>query len=266
MARIVEDDIKDNLQKIAVDNNVDILYACESGSRSWGFESPNSDYDVRFLYRHKPEWYTSLRKHRRDVIEVNTKGAKGEELDISGWDIRKAFGLLMKSNPALFEWLRSPIIYITHPDAHPITEAMLSGLCYDAKRAAYHYYHMARGNYREYLKKDTVPLKKYLYVIRPLLANKHIQQGHGFPPVLFEELFKHQQEQGLDKEVVEAIERLLKAKKAGLETKTGPKSSVLNAFIEHELEYSNPDDLKIEIDHFDFMDRLDGAYREIVGI
>jgi len=87
---------------------VHILYACESGSRAWGFASPDSDYDVRFIYVRPRDWYLSIDlERRRDVIERPIEGV----LDINGWDLRKALQLMRKSNPPLFEWLHSPLVY-----------------------------------------------------------------------------------------------------------------------------------------------------------
>jgi len=99
--------ITSRLQEIEEKEKVRILYACESGSRAWGFPSSDSDYDVRFLYLHPVEWYLSIKK-RRDVIESPIS----EQLDINGWDLQKALLLLRKSNPPLLEWLGSPIIYL----------------------------------------------------------------------------------------------------------------------------------------------------------
>lgn len=98
--------IIDKLKGIEQNNNVKILYACESGSRAWGFASPDSDYDVRFIYIHNPDYYLSI-DNADDVIELPVN----EVLDISGWDIRKALKLFRKSNPPLMEWLQSPIVY-----------------------------------------------------------------------------------------------------------------------------------------------------------
>jgi predicted nucleotidyltransferase len=96
------------LDEIEKDHNVTIFYACESGSRAWGFPSADSDYDVRFLYLHPRDWYLAIDvEEERDVIE----GPISDMLDISGWDLRKALKLLRKSNPPLLEWLSSPIIY-----------------------------------------------------------------------------------------------------------------------------------------------------------
>ena len=94
------------LKEIEARHGVAILYACESGSRGWGFASQDSDYDVRFIYQNPRNWYLSI-DEKRDVIELPIN----DELDINGWDLRKALRLLRKSNPALFEWLSSPIVY-----------------------------------------------------------------------------------------------------------------------------------------------------------
>ena len=60
------------------------MYACESGSRAWGFASPDSDYDVRFLYVHNEDWYLSFDvEKQRDVIEYPIV----DEIDCGGWDI-----------------------------------------------------------------------------------------------------------------------------------------------------------------------------------
>ena len=104
----IREEVERRLRQIETEHNVEIFFACESGSRAWGFESRNSDYDVRFLYAHPREWYVSIDvEHRRDVIEKPIV----DELDVKGWDIRKALKLLRKSNPPLLEWLQSPIVY-----------------------------------------------------------------------------------------------------------------------------------------------------------
>ena len=97
--------IDEELEAIESQNNVKILYACESGSRAWGFPSKDSDYDIRFIYIHRTEWYLRVDNSRlRDVIEKPID----DELDVSGWELRKALILFKKSNPAFIEWLNSP--------------------------------------------------------------------------------------------------------------------------------------------------------------
>jgi len=99
--------ILSELRNLEVREDVRILFAVESGSRAWGFASPDSDFDVRFVYARRQDWYLSLLPGR-DVIELPLIG----DDDINGWDIRKALNLALKPNPVLLEWLSSPIQYI----------------------------------------------------------------------------------------------------------------------------------------------------------
>lgn len=174
--------IRTVLSSITNDYGVTLVHAVEGGSRVWGFPSPDSDWDVRFIYKRPLSWYLSVRE-RRDVIELPTKFLP---LDIQGWDLKKACQLLMKSNPPLIEWLRSPDVYETTGDAHRL--AKLAGRYFNPRSSIYHYLHMAVGNYREYLKGDEVRLKKYLYVLRPLLCCRWIFLHNSFPPVVFGDL------------------------------------------------------------------------------
>ncbi len=180
----IREEILKRLRRAESEHEVRVLYACESGSRAWNFASPDSDYDVRFIYVRPQDWYLSFDVERqRDVIEYPVV----DDIDCNGWDIRKALYLFTRTNGALLEWLRSPIQYIEIGSfAQRLRE--LAPRAFDAKALCYHYSHMARGNAREYLFADQVRLKKYFYVLRPLLAIRHIEQGLGIPPVPFEEL------------------------------------------------------------------------------
>ena len=115
----METRILEELQKIEETENVKIMMAVESGSRAWGFESPDSDYDVRFIYIRKPEDYLKL-EGIRDVIEWKLD----ETLDINGWDLKKALQLLYKSNPTIFEWCASPIIYFSRVEFNWLKELL----------------------------------------------------------------------------------------------------------------------------------------------
>ncbi len=108
----METQIQNAREEIEANFRVKVLFACESGSRAWGFPSEDSDYDVRFLYVHRPEWYLCVFPGR-DVIEQPVS----DLLDVSGWSLKKALELLRKSNPALQEWLSCPIVYRERPDA-----------------------------------------------------------------------------------------------------------------------------------------------------
>src|SRR5271154_5671921 len=143
------------LRRIEQAYDVRVLYACESGSRAWGFASQDSDYDVRFIYVHTRNWYLSI-EDRRDVIEEPIS----DSLDISGWELRKALRLLRKSNPPLLEWLKSPVVYSQDGEFLAGFRELAAGY-YSPVRCFAHYLHMASGNVREYLKGETVWLKKY---------------------------------------------------------------------------------------------------------
>ena len=220
-ARVLEE-----LQRIEREHDVTVLYACESGSRAWGFASPDSDYDVRFVYVHRAEWYLRV-DEPRDVIERPLS----DELDVSGWELRKALRLLRGANPSLLEWLGSLLVYRADAQAREQLTA-LGHAFYSPRAVRHHYLSMARKNLRGYLLGDTVRLKKYLYVIRPLLAVRWIDRGLGMPPTAFTTLFERTVE---EPSLREAIERLLVRKRRAGEAQVGPRDDVLHQFIESEL-------------------------------
>jgi len=206
--------------------NVRVLYACESGSRAWGFASPDSDYDVRFLYVHQPEWYLRV-DEARDVIEMPINA----ELDLCGWDWRKALRLLKGANPSLLEWIISPIVYEQDPATLDALKAVVPDW-FSAEKARWHYYSMARKNFRGYLQGEEVRLKKYFYVLRPLLAVLWLEAGKGLPPIAFDQLVTGTL---TDCELLAEISRLLELKQQAGEEKYGPRMPKIHAFIEKQL-------------------------------
>ena len=230
-AHPVSDDMRDlvlrNLADLESRHQVTVLFACESGSRAWGFASPDSDYDVRFVYVNRLPWYLTV-EPRRDVIELPISG----ELDISGWDLRKALLLLRQSNPTLLEWLGSPLLYREEAGAMQRFR-VLAEAGFSPVRGYHHYLSMAKKNFREHLQGDMVRYKKYLYVLRPLLAARWIRQGLGVPPMRFADLAAATlQEPAL----LHEINRLLEVKMRSGEAAAGPRWDGLHRFIERELE------------------------------
>ncbi len=220
--------IMKRLREAEAEHDVTILHAIESGSRAWGFASPDSDYDVRFIYAHPKEWYLAFDiERRRDVIEYPII----DEIDCGGWDIKKALYLFTRTNGALLEWLNSPIIYMQHGKfAEKLSALALKRINYIA--LCYHYSHMARGNAREYLLKDKARLKKYFYVLRPLLAIRYIESDLGVPPVEFEKLV----ETVAPERIKPGIAKLLELKRRTSELGYGEPIHEINEFIRSELE------------------------------
>lgn len=213
-------------------HRIKVLYAVESGSRAWGFESRDSDYDVRFIYRRPPEMYLAIDDNNLPVEQSDTISLPIEEgLDISGWDLRKTLRLLRKSNPPLLEWLRSPIIYHEEPAAVKRLRA-LAKRYYSPRACLYHYLHMARGNFRQYLDKPVgVIRKKYLYALRPVLACLWILERKSAAPMETEALIAGLERLKGVRSARESILKLIAEKKAGTELGRGPKDSALDKFL-----------------------------------
>jgi len=250
--------IIEQLKEIEQHHNVKILFAVESGSRAWGFPSQDSDYDVRFVYIRHPDWYLSI-DDKRDVIEVPIN----DMLDINGWDIRKALKLFRKSNPPLLEWLVSDIQYY---EAYGFKEEMLRlrQQVFSPRASVHHYLSMAKGNFRTYLHGDQVKIKKYFYVLRPILACKWIEKYNTNPPVLFDELVS---DLVMDVHLKREIDDLILRKKAGEELNLQNRVDVINDYIDKEIEhltaFANSHIVELK-DPTDILDQLYRRYLRIV--
>ena len=220
------DEVDRRLDAIEAEEEVRVVYAVESGSRAWGFASTDSDYDVRFLYVHRPAWYVRIDR-QRDVVERPIV----DEMDLAGWDLRKALGLFLKSNPPLYEWLRSPLVYRETAGVAAGMRALAPSF-YSARAGFHHYLHMAEGNYRAELRKETIRHKKYLYVLRPVLACRWIDAHATDPPMEFGRLVDAFLPDG---PVRAELDGLLRAKRAGAEADAGSPLPRVQAFIEAEL-------------------------------
>ena len=228
MNTAVKKHIQTRLSLIEEEQDVTVLYACESGSRAWGFESADSDYDVRFIYLRRTPWYLTIERGR-DVIE---SPLDEHNIDMSGWDLMKALELFRRSNPPLLEWLQSPIVYRVNSSAIDQLRNAISQY-YSPVASMYHYMHMATGNFREYLKNDEVWTKKYFYVLRPVLAAMWIERDLGAPPTEFAKLVDAILPAG---KVRREIDALVIAKKAGQELRIGPRNEIISTFLREQIE------------------------------
>lgn len=201
--------IPDHLRDVEEEYDVKILLAVESGSRAWGFESKNSDWDVRFIYVHKPEWYFKV-EEQRDVIER----MYADEVDLVGWELRKALSLLKRSNPSLLEWLNSPKVYYMDEDfANRIRE--VEKVYFNPIKCMYHYNHIYKKHNERYLQQEGFPIKRFLYYLHGVLACKWIETYLTLPPVAFKELVNATVD---NKEIRSKIDELIESKKSGKES------------------------------------------------
>jgi predicted nucleotidyltransferase len=251
--------IEARLAAAAAEEGVRVFYAAESGSRAWGFSSPDSDFDVRFVYVHPRDWYVTLAEER-DVIE---RPLDARLVDLAGWDIRKALRLLLKSNPALYEWLVSPIVYVDSP-----LRAELKALFEAAalpRAVAHHYWSIARGQWRSHIEgRDEVRLKKYLYVVRPLLSLAWVARHKGPPPMAIDDLLDGSD---LPPAPRRAVAALLAAKRATPELGAMPPIADIDAWAAAELERLDPGRLAwSDPPRRDMRGEADRLYRRIIGI
>ena len=177
--------ILQRLSEIESKYDVKVLLAVESGSRAWGFASKDSDYDVRFVYVHRKEWYLKLIEGRDVIEELDPDGV----MDFAGWDLKKALLLMGKGNCGFAEWLNSPTIY--RKDEEFFQKMNTLKRDYFRKISAVnHYYHMAMNHDKRYLEKRGCEMKRFMYHLRGLLAAKWAAIHGTYPPVLFEELME----------------------------------------------------------------------------
>lgn len=212
--------ILSKLSEIETQEHVRILHAVESGSRAWGFASPDSDFDVRFIYVRELNDYLKLNP-LRDIIEYQLD----DVFDVNGWDIQKMLKLLYKSNPTIFEWMNSPIVYQTSDEFQELKPLINS--YFSPKIAAYHYLNTAQHNYHAYCEKEQVKFKKYFYVLRPIFACYWIFEHQTPPPMLFTDLLVSEEARAIRP----LIDKLLEIKLHTSELGTAPKNLELDSWI-----------------------------------
>lgn len=175
--------IEKYIEDLERQENIKVLLAAESGSRSWGFPSADSDYDVRLIYAHTPEWYYKVSDLKDTIVYMSDDRV----FDLSGWELRKALRLMAKTNPGMTDWLFSDLVY--KADENFLEDIQkLNDIYYNPIRAVHHYISMAR-NFHEFVKENRVSYKKYLYLLRAILNAEFIMAFDKRPPVRFDNLF-----------------------------------------------------------------------------
>lgn len=215
--------IATSLAQLEAAHGIRILYACESGSRAWGFPSPDSDYDVRFIYCHAPAWYLAL-DEGRDTLDFPVD----EALDLAGWELRKALRLLRGSNAALFEWLQSPIVYHEALDFRARLAPLLPA-AFNLKAGLHHYLGQLRRGVEDELTGPEVRLKRLFYALRSALAARWIRERHTLPPMEFAPL-----RELLPAALQAIVNELLAQKAVAVEKAVVPVPAALRAFLQQE--------------------------------
>lgn len=217
----MRDTIQEKLKQLELTNHIRILFACESGSRAWGFPSPDSDYDVRFVYAHPEDWYLSIAE-KHDVVELPVN----EVLDINGWDLRKAIRLAAKSNAVIFEWIQSPVVYQSNPEFIAGFMA-IAPECFSPIAAMHHYLSQAKKKYEECTADETVKLKRYMYCLRAVLSALWIAHRKSIPPMELKLL----SDEMTDESLKSIVNSLVQLKSTQAESYLHPRENALEEFL-----------------------------------
>lgn len=253
----IRQEVENRLAAIEAAHGVRLLMAVESGSRAWGFPSPDSDFDVRFLYLRPRDWYLSL-VPGRDVVETPIE----DEIDLNGWDIRKALGLLLKSNAVVSEWIESPIRY--RPDDPFVAKlGNLADELLNPRAIAYHYARSGKQAAERWLDGDgDVSAKKYFYALRPALAIRTVRLNPEVrPPMNLQALIAVSD---LPAGLVEQIEGLVEAKARTNERANGTRLPEIDALIRDEI--GRAGELPVRKLRDRFVDRANTLFLEMVNI
>lgn len=223
----MEQHIKNKISEIERTHAIKVLYACETGSRAWGFASPDSDYDVRMIYMHEPDWYLTL-SDKKDTLELMLDNG---ELDITGWDFKKCLKLLWKSNGALLERIQSPILYCNTSD---ITERFryYADRCFIPVATIHHYLGMAKNSFTEIEGREEIKLKKLFYALKATLACKWILDKDSIPPIVFKTMVD---ELDFNQMLKQRIMELVALKSKQNESYIHPAEHELNNFVKEQL-------------------------------
>ena len=224
---MIREQINETILELQERQGIRVLYACESGSRAWGFASPDSDYDLRFIYAHASDWYLELQE-KKDTIDLMLPN----DLDLSGWELMKSLRLFASCNLALNEWLDSPEIYWEEPG---FRESLVSHVAafFNPRKALHHYLSMAKGTAERSFDGNKLKIKKLFYILRPLLACRWVLQKESMPPTQFQSLVD---EKLVSTEILRLVEVVQVKKETAVEGEIIEVDRNLLSWIQNELE------------------------------
>ncbi len=251
----VRADIEARLARVASEVGVRLLMAVESGSRAWGFPSPDSDYDVRFLYIRSRREYLSL-KPVRDVVERPIV----DEIDLNGWDIRKALGLMLKHNAILSEWIESPIRYITDD---PVVDRLadLASRHFNPRGYALHYASLGRSSVdRWFGPGGEVAVKRYFYALRPALSVRALRLDPSRRPPM--SMVPLMQAADLDRVLVDQVDELIARKAKTNEAGSTIRLPDIERLVADEL--SRAGEVPERTDNANFAEEAEALFLELV--
>lgn len=243
---IEKEEIVRLLNEVAKDYKVRILFCVESGSRAWGMESKDSDYDVRFVFYREPEEYTRINL-KSDVITVafNDKlekcSSEGSFVDMQGFDIIKFSKMLSSSNPTVIEWLNSDIVYCGE---RPKEYVKFAKELFNFMSLYYHYKSMCKQNYNKYIKpQNSASPKKYLYCLRGLMNSLYVKEYLQLPPINFPDTLKIlYSDRKINIEIYDILMKIIKNKREELEGEIIENISILDDYIEEQLKIDESPD------------------------
>ena len=228
MRNTLHETIISRLHQIEAEHGVVVLFAAETGSRAWGLDNPDSDYDVHFVYVHPEDWYLSLNSGR-DVIEV--KGEMDRKLELVGWDLKKAMTLMAKGNATVAEWLDSPLYYVADNDYFG-EFYKLKGKAFNRISVMAHYAGVAWKNDLRLLERKGYTLKHFLYYLRGILSAQYAFEYNDYPPVNWDALVD-----GIEKEdsVRDAVAELVRLKREGRVNNDAPVPDAVVSYAHEKL-------------------------------
>lgn len=249
----MKEEIIEHINQLEKEKGITILLAVESGSRAWGCPSPDSDYDVRIIFKRSKSQYLNI-DDKPDTINY----FHGELLDINGWDIKKTLKLIRKSNATPFEWAHSPIKYKEVADFSS-TILNLSKEYFQPRHTINHYKGIAKNSYLSNDLASKIKLKKLFYVLRPLMAAKWIIKKNEIPPMDIPKLIAIIE----DDKIENRINELLEIKKSANEDYVHKMDKLIIDYISKEFNYVSS--IQIE-DYTEVLppDLLNKKFKEII--